>query len=71
MKTTLEIDETLLKQAMKATGQETMKDTIEVALKEVVARKKRERLVKLVGTMNLKLTLKDLHRIRKNEHVSD
>ena len=71
MKTTLEIDETLLKQAMKATGQETMKDTIEVALKEVVARKKRERLARLIGTMDLKLTLKDLHRIRKNEHVSD
>jgi Arc/MetJ family transcription regulator len=71
MKTTLEIDEKLVKEAMKATGQETMKDTIEVALKEIVARKKRERLAKLIGTMNLNLTLKDLQRTRKNEHVSD
>jgi Arc/MetJ family transcription regulator len=71
MKTTLEIDEKLLKEAMAATGQDTMRETIEVALKEVVARKKRERLTKLIGTMNLNLSLKDLKRIRKNEHVPD
>ena len=43
MRTNIEIDDTLLKEAMEATGQDTKRATIEMALQEVVANHRRRR----------------------------
>lgn len=43
MRTNIEIDDTLLKEAMEATGQDTKRATIEKALQEVVANHRRRR----------------------------
>lgn len=65
MKTTLEIDEKLLSEAMRLTGQETMKSTVELALKELVAEKRREALAQRIMNGDLLLTLEDLENIRE------
>jgi Arc/MetJ family transcription regulator len=49
MRTNIEIDDRLMKQAMKATGAETKKAAVEAALRKVVQLKKQEGIRKLRG----------------------
>jgi len=63
-KTTVQIDEKLLQKAIEAIGAKTKKETIEVALQELVRQRYREALRKELGTYDLELTLKELERLR-------
>jgi Arc/MetJ family transcription regulator len=45
MRTNIEIDDELLRQAMKATGQTTKKATVETALRQAVQSERRRRMV--------------------------
>jgi Arc/MetJ family transcription regulator len=65
MKTTLEIDEKLLSEAMRLTGRDTMKSTVELALTELVAEKRREALAQRIMDGDLSLTLEDLGKMRE------
>jgi Arc/MetJ family transcription regulator len=62
MRTTLDIDETLLAEAMKWTGRTTKTATIHEALQQVIQSRKRARLVEFAGKLQLDV---DLDRTRK------
>jgi len=72
MKTTLEIDPELLKQAKKALGTATIKDTVNESLGAVVRRQKLRALGDSLGRIPLDLTAERLLDQRKKRipHVS-
>ncbi len=49
MRTNIDIDDTLMKQAMKATGTKTKKAAVEVSLRQMVQLKNQRRILKLAG----------------------
>ncbi len=51
MATNLAIDDSLLIQAQKAGGLKTKKDTVNLALKEFIARRKQEEITGLFGSI--------------------
>ena len=70
MRTTVVIDETLLKKAREALGTDTIRETIERALEEAVRSSRRQKLLALLGTLDLSLTPERLERWRsENEHL--
>ncbi|RLD97585.1 MAG: type II toxin-antitoxin system VapB family antitoxin [Aquificota bacterium] len=64
MKTTVVIDDKLLKEAMEAIGARTKKETIEAGLKELVRKKNLQALKEELGTFDLDLTLEELEKLR-------
>jgi len=52
MRTNIEIDDDLLALARQALGTETKRDTVDAALREVVARRRRRRVLDLVGKVH-------------------
>lgn len=52
MATNLAIDPTLLNDALEVGGLRTKKDTVNLALEEFIARRKRARIVELFGTVD-------------------
>jgi Arc/MetJ family transcription regulator len=72
MKTTIEIDHQLLKQAQKALGTDTIKGTVEASLRTVVERGQLQKLADALGTIPLDLTPDQLRRQRhkRTPHVS-
>jgi Arc/MetJ family transcription regulator len=66
-KTTIQIDESLLEEAIKAIGARTKKEAIEAGLKVLVQRQNREALRKELGTFDIELTLEELERLRNAE----
>jgi len=57
MRTTLEIPEELIKEAMELTGAKTKSQLIKDALEAQIARIKRKRLITLKGTISLEVDL--------------
>lgn len=57
MRTTLDLNETLLVEAMKWTGEATKTAAINEALKQVINFKKRTKLVEFAGKLNLDVDL--------------
>jgi Arc/MetJ family transcription regulator len=66
-KTTVQIDESLLEEAIKATGAKTKKEAIEAGLRYLVQRKNREALRQELGTFDIDVTLEELERLRNAE----
>jgi Arc/MetJ family transcription regulator len=64
MRTTLDLNESLLTEAMKWTGETTKAATINEALKQVINSQKRVKLVEFAGKLNLDVNL-DITRKRK------
>jgi Arc/MetJ family transcription regulator len=67
MRTTLDLEESLLHEAMKLLGTTTKRETVRQALQALVAQKLRERLRAKLGRMKLSLTLERLDEMRRNE----
>ena len=67
MRTTIEIDDALLEQAKKVAGTQTKKETVELALAEMIRRKKAKRLLLLEGKVSLSFDRKELIRRRKKD----
>jgi Arc/MetJ family transcription regulator len=68
MKTTIDIDEVMLKKAMEASKSRTKKDAIVTALKEYLRLKKRQELKNLIGNYtDFDLTLDDLRKMRHGQ----
>lgn len=63
MRTNIDIDDKLMKQAMKATGATTKKAAVEAALREVVQLKKQERIKDWFGKIDWE---GDLNAMREN-----
>lgn len=64
MRTTLDIPEELIEEAMKVTGAKTKSQLIKDALQEQIDRSKRKKLIALKGTVDLDIDL-DTVRDRK------
>ena len=67
MRSTIDIDENLLKEAQKLTKIKTKKELINLSLRELVRKKKREYLASLFGSGAVDITLKDLEKFREDE----
>ena len=52
MRTNIELDEKLVKEAMELTRKRTKKEVVHYALQELVSRKKRKRLLELEGKVH-------------------
>jgi Arc/MetJ family transcription regulator len=72
MKTTIEIDPSLLKEAQKALGTSTIKGTVTAGLKAVIRQRQLQALAEALGTIPLDLTPEQLRRQRtkRTRHVS-
>ena len=72
MKTTIEIDPTLLREAQKALGTTTIKGTVDASLKAIVRQRQLQVLADALGTIPLGLTPEQLRRERRKRtlHVS-
>jgi len=66
MRSTIEIDERLIEKAMKLTKAKTKKEVVNISLEHLVMEKRRERLKEKLGNFPLKLTQKDLEKLREN-----
>jgi Arc/MetJ family transcription regulator len=64
MRTTLDLNETLLAEAMKWTGETTKTAAINEALRQVIQSQKRTKLISMAGKMKLDVDL-DVTRKRK------
>ncbi len=72
MKTTIEIDRHLLRQAQKALGTHTIKGTVEASLRTVIRQGQLQKLADALGTIPLDLTSEQLRQQRRKRtpHVS-
>ncbi len=66
-RTTVVIDDDLLIEAKKATGEKTIRGAIRKALQEVVRRQHVKELLSLKGSGIVSLTPEDLEEMRSNE----
>lgn len=66
-KTTVLINEKLLRDAMESIGAKTKKQTIEAGLRQLIRHREREALRKELGTYDLDLDLETLERLRNAE----
>jgi len=66
-KTTVFIDEILMKDAIKATKLRTKRDVIEEGLRELIRKKNRELLRQELGTFDIELSLEELKRLRSTK----
>ena len=65
MRTTLEIDASLMEKVIAVTGSRSKKKAIETALKEFLRTKRREELAAMIGNYDgFKLRMKDLETMR-------
>ena len=64
MKTLVDINEHILKEAMKLSEAETKKEVITLALEELIKSKLREKLQQSAGSAMIETRLSDLKRIR-------
>ncbi len=63
-KTTVFVDETLIKQALQVTNLKTKKEVIAAGLRELVRKKNQELLQQELGSFDLDLSLKELKKRR-------
>ncbi len=70
MKTLVDIDEALLKEAMRLAESQTKKETIQRALAELIRTCRRRSLKALAGSGAVDMSLTELHRTRRSRHVT-
>lgn len=66
MRTTIDIDEKLISDAMKLSKIETKRELVNLSLQEFIKSKMRERFASRIGRYRINLTLKELEKIRKD-----
>ena len=67
MRSTIDIDERLLKEAQKITGAKTKKVLVNLSLGELIKKKRKEHLISLFGSSVLDIGLEDVEKLRKDE----
>jgi len=67
MRTTIDLDDDLVREAMDLLGERTKRAAIQRSLEELIRQKRRERLRRKLGKLHLELTLSDLERMRQDE----
>ena len=66
-KTSVLVDETLIKNALKATHMKSKKEVIEAGLQELIRKKNREALRAELGSFDLELSLEELIKLRTDQ----
>lgn len=66
MRTTIVLDDRLIKLAKKLTGIKTKKSLIDTSLREMIKQKRREKLALRLGRMTLNLTANELDVMRND-----
>ncbi|MBI3950564.1 MAG: type II toxin-antitoxin system VapB family antitoxin [Acidobacteria bacterium] len=67
MRSTIDIDDALLEEAMKLAHVKTKRELIQLSLSELVRQKRRERLRSKLGKTDIEWTLADLQEMRRDE----
>ncbi len=67
MKTTVELPEELLREAMRLSGLPTKRAAILAALEEFVRRRRRQKLLSMLGRTEIALTQDELERMRQGD----
>jgi Arc/MetJ family transcription regulator len=67
MRSTIDIDRDLLEEAKELTGAKTKKDVIDISLRELVSKKRREHLAAMFGSSPLDMSPADLEKMREDE----
>ena len=67
MRSTIEINDSLLKEALRLTGARTKRELIHLSLKELIKKKRIERLMAKMGKLPFVVTLKRLQKLRAYE----
>ncbi len=67
MRSTIDIDEKLLKEAQKITGAKTKKELVNLSLRELIRKKRKEHLINLFGSSVLDVSLENVEKLRKDE----
>jgi len=67
MRTTVELDDKLLQDAMAVTGMKKKRQLLELALQEIVRQRHLERLRQRLGKTPLTITVEDLQRMRAED----
>ena len=71
MRTTLDIDNRLLEEVAKTTGEKTLSKAVSRALEEFIRRRKIERLIELAGKIDLVDNWRELEEIELQEMERD
>ena len=71
MRTTLDIDNRLLEEVAKTTGEKTLSKAVSRALEEFIRRRKIERLIELAGKIELVDNWRELEEIELQEMERD
>ncbi len=67
MRTTLDLEEDLLREAMQLLGAKTKREVVRQALRALIVQKRQERLRAKLGRLDLNLTAKQLEKMRRDE----
>ena len=67
MRSTIDIDETLLEEAGRLTKAKTKKELVNLSLRELIRQKRREHLISLFGSGVVNISLDDLERMREDD----
>ena len=66
-KTTVLVDETLIKTALKVTHLKSKKEVIEAGLQELIKKRNRELLLRELGSFDIELSLSELQKLRTGQ----
>lgn len=67
MRTTIDINEKLYKDAKRLTGIKTKKELVNTSLSEMIRKKRLEHLISLSGKSVVDLTIEDIEKFREDE----
>ncbi len=67
MRSTIDIDETLLKEAGSLTQTKTKKELVNLSLRELIRKKRREHLASLFGSAAVDISQDDVEKMREDE----
>jgi len=69
VKTLIDIDDDILKEAMQIAGTHTKKETIKIALEELIKAKLRHKLKEMAGSGAVEMSHSELKRLRHKREV--
>ncbi len=68
MRTTIDLDDKLVKEVMELLDVNTKKEAVQRSLEELINQKRRKRLKQKLGKFDLDLTLEDLEEMRSSDN---
>jgi len=68
LKTLIDIEENILKEAMKIAGTHTKKETVKIALEELIKSRLRNKLKEMAGSGAVEMSLSDLEKLRSQRN---